>query len=162
MVSNIQMKNSEDQVTPNIIVTESITWKGLAVLAGMCLTHHELAQKLPGEDSRLLAEEIASQVAFQAMKAGIDPKTKASENVSMVFTVPLWATVFMADIMQALREEGNLDLSTLAVFKEFAPFARAAVAALDASETHSIGDGPYPMPSDDEKYPGDLPAHRLN
>jgi hypothetical protein len=157
------MKNSEDQETPNVLITEHITWRALAVIAGMCLTHHDLAQNNGDEDSKSLGEEIASQVAFQAIKAGIDPKAeKMKSGATLNFTIPLWAMVFIADIMQALRAQGNVDPSALAVMQEFQPFARAAVAALDASETHSIGDGPYPMPDDDEKYPGDLPAHRLN
>jgi len=147
------MKNSEDNKTPNVLVTEHISWRALAVIAGMCLTHHDLAQDVVGEDSKTLGEEIASQVAFQAMKAGIDPKSeKMDSGATLNFSVPMWAMVFIADIMQALREEARdlavpLDSSVLAMMQEFTPFARAAVAVLD---------------DDGEGFQEDLPNYRLN
>jgi len=147
------MKNSEDQATPNVLITEHISWRALACIAGMCLTHHDLAQDVVGEDSKTLGEEIASQVAFQAMQAGIDPKAESMDSgATLNFSIPMWAMVFIADIMQALREEARdlavpLEPSVLAMMQEFRPFAVAAVTVLD---------------DDGEGFQEDLPAFRLN
>ena len=147
------MKNSEDNVTPNVLVTEHISWRALACIAGMCLTHYDLTQDNVGEDKKTLGEEIASQVAFQAMKAGINPKSEPmGSGATLNFSVPMWALVFIADIMQALREEAKdlavpLGNDVIAMMQEFHPFATAAVRVLD---DHGKGFGE------------DFSAHELN
>ena len=145
----VSMKNNDDQKFANTLITRTIKWKTLAAIAGMCLEHHKLAGDCVGEDSETLAEEIATQVAHQALKSGIDPTIAATHDSAetLNFTIPMWAVVFCCDIMTSLKESDSVFDFVLEYYVEFRPFAIAAVEILD---------------DDGKGFGKDFPAHRLN
>ena len=145
----VSMKNHDEQKFANTLVTRTIKWKALAAMAGMCLEHHKLAGDCVGEDSKTLAEELATQGAHQALKSGINPAIPATHDSAetLNFTIPMWAVVFCCDIMTSLRESDSADDSVLELFAGFRPFAIAGVEILD---------------DDGKGFGEDFPAHRLN
>ena len=139
----------------NTLISLPISWNSLVGIAGLVLVHHDRADVTGFDDtSKNLAREISTQVAYQSHKQGIDPVSSLRDlnngkvlNRTIDFNAPMWAVIFVTDILNALKDAGKVTTEIALVASDFMPFARAA---LDLIDGNSGGFG------------GDFPAHRLN